>query len=280
MKKNLLLLIITCILSLSVNSQIINTDISNYKSFDSGTTYFVKTGNDDLDGYIDALLSKYWTINNFEMIPESKVVQESNENNFYASFFTYSFSREAGSTGALNMDYTVTKLLFFKALTEAKKEIRQPIGTLSTIELSEVSPAEILYSIRVLHSQIELVKELKYKKALKFKKFLSEISEKRKSILHDKVLYVSEEQLSPRSREIEEIKKYYEHPFEIKSKEEIENAILYQEANVVYARFIRLGTLHFLMIIDAENSNLIYGKVSTGFTQDMIGPRFFKDMSK
>lgn len=281
MKKLQVLLITLIICSFNLHAQIINTSIKNYKSFESGTTHFIKSGDEDLDGYTKALLTKYWTVNNFDMIEEKEVVEKAKEGHFYAGFFSYSYSREAGSTGALNMDYTVTKLLLFRGLKEVKKgDERKPVGTLSTIEVQEVSPADILYAIRILNSQIELVKELKYKRAKKFKDFIDEISERRKNRLQEKVLYISGEQLSYRIDGEEDVKKYYDYDFKIKSKRTIEQAILDQNPDVVYARFIRLGSLHFLMIIDAENSDLVFGKVSTGISQNMIGPRFFKKMSK
>lgn len=280
MIKYLSLLISIVVFPLSLNSQIINTDISNYKSFDSGTTYFVKTTNDDLDSYIKSILDNYWTINNYKMISESEVAQTSNENSFYVDFFTYSFTREAGSTGALNMEYEVTKLLLFKALTEPKKDIRKPIGTLSTIELNEVSPSEIFYSILLMQNQIKFVKELNINKSLKFKKFLKRINKKKKDVIKQKTLFLEKNQLRGKVDNIDKIKKLYDYDVEIKSKEDIEKAIMKTNSDVVYARFIRMRTLHFLVIINAENGEMLFGKVSTGFFQNQIGPRFLKKMNK
>jgi len=280
MIKNLFLLALLFHISSNLSCQIINTKISNYETFDDGTTYFVKTTNDDLDAFIEYILKNYWTINNFEMISESEVPLTSKENSFYADFFTYSFTREAGSTGALNMEYSVTKLLLFKALTEPKKDIREPIGTLSTIELNEISSAEIFYSILLMQNQIKFVKELGINKSLKFKKFLKIINKKKKNLMKQKTLFLEKSQLNSRVNTIDKIKKRYDYDVKIKSKEEIEKAILSNNSDVVYARFIRMRTLHFLLIINAENGELLYGKVSTGFSQNKIGPRFLKKMNK
>lgn len=283
MIKNLFLTSIVFVYSLNLSAQLINTSNENYKSFENGTTYFIQSENEEINDYIDTVLIKYWTINNFELISESKVGTKPNENNFYVNFFTYEFSRETtdNSPSALNMNYSVTKLILFKALTEeTEKDIRKPIATLATIELNEVSEAEILYSVQNLQSQIKYIQKLNTKKAIKFKKLLSEISDLRQNKIKKKTLYIAENQISPRTKTIENIKKYYDHPIEIKSKEEIEKAILNQDPNVAYAKFIRLNTLHFLIIISAENSDLLYGKVSIGFTQNMIGPRFLKDINK
>lgn len=280
MNKKLILLKTLFVFSLSLTGQIINTDISNYKSFDNGTTYFVKTTNNDIDSYIETILENFWTINNYEIITESEVSQTSNENSFYVNFFTYSFTKDAGSTGALNMEYEVTKLLLFKALTEPKKDIRKPIGTLSSIELDEITPSELLYSIQLLQNQIKFVKELNIKKRLDFKDFLKKVNKKKKTLIKEKTLFLKQSQLSSRVYDSDKVKKFYEYKFEIKSEEEIEKAILNQDSNVIYAKFIRLRTLHFLIIINAANSEILYGKVSTGFSQNTIGPRFLKDMSK
>ncbi|MCB0753725.1 MAG: hypothetical protein KDC52_19790 [Ignavibacteriae bacterium] len=280
MNKNILLLTISFIYSLSLSSQVINTSNVNYKSFDDGTTYFIQSENTELNSAIESILEKYWTINNFQMVTESQVPSEPNEKSFYLGFFTYNFSREAGRTGALDMDYSVTQLILFKALSESKKDKRKPIETLATVELNEITPVDILQSIQILQSQIKFVKKLDTKKRLDFKELLSEICEQRKIKIKDKTLYLNEYQLSPRLGSKEDVEKVYSLPFEIKSKEEIEEAILNQEPNIVYAKFVRLRTLHFLVIIDAENSDILYGKVSTGFTQNMVGPRFLKDISK
>lgn len=282
MIKNLLLTTILFVSSFNLFSQIINTSNVNYKSFEQGKTYFIESENEEINTYIKAILKTYWTINEFEFISESEVDTKSSDNKFYVNFFTYEFSRQTtdNSPSALNMNYSVTKLILFKALSETKKkDNRKPIGTLATIELQEISQTELLYSIQNLQSQIKYVLNLNTKKEIKFKKLLSTISDLRHNDLMEKTLYLTEDQLSPRIKTIEDIKKYYDHPVEIKSKDEIETAILNQDQNVIYAKFIRLTTLHFLIIISAENSELIYGKVSTGFTQNKIGPRFFKDMN-
>jgi hypothetical protein len=178
------------------------------------------------------------------------------------------------------MDYEVTKLLLFKALTEPKKDMREPIGTLSTIQLNEFSRSEIFYSILLMQNQIKFVKELNINRSLKFKKFLKRINKKKKDLIKQKTLFLDKNQLKGRVDNIAKIKRRYDYDVEIKSQEVIEEAIVKNNSDVVYARFLRLRSLHFLIIINAENGEMLFGKVSTGFFQNKIGPRFLRKMNK
>jgi hypothetical protein len=280
MYKNLLFLLTLLIYSFSINSQVIDTDIKKYKNIDEATIYFIQSNNEELDNYIESILKGIWTINKYEMISESEVKTKPSDDSFYINFFTSSFSRESSGSGGLDMEYSVTNLFLFKALSEEGKEGRKPIERLATIELSEFSASEIFYSIQMLQSQIKLVKELNLESDLSFKKLLEKVKEQKQDVIKAKTLYVTESQMDRGLKNIEKIKKQYNYSVKIKSKEEIEEAILNRDPDIVYGKFMRLRTLHFLIIINADNSELLYGLVSTGFTQNKINRRFLKDLNK
>ena len=272
-KFNAFLIVFFCYLSLY--SQPANTNILEYKSFEDGKTLFVKSNNDNINEYLEKILEEHWTINSYEMISASEIAEQHEEGIFHVDFFTYDFSRDG-----VAMSYSIIKLLLFKNLEVQKDGTKSPIGTLVAIEVSEYSQAELLSSILLLQSQIKYVKELNINKQLPFKELLGKISQSRKESIKKKTLYLQDDLLYSSTDNEIKIKEFYKHPFEIKSKEEIENAIIDQSSNIAYAKFIRYGSLHFLIIIDAENGNLLYGRVSTGFIQNKIVPRFLNDLNK
>ena len=154
-------------------SQEVNTDIREYVSFKEGTTYFVKSSDKKYNQIISDILTKYWTVNKFEMIASNQIEKLKGERSFFVDQVEYSFSREGGTTGALNMAYGVTKLAMFK---DYKKNT--PKGVLSLVQLDKVSPVEMLFAIQLMQSQINFVFELNTKKDLDIKDFLEEPDQK------------------------------------------------------------------------------------------------------
>ena len=150
----ILLLISSC-----CYSQEINTDIREYKSFKEGTTYFVMSRDKKYNTIVNDILTKYWTVNKFKMIPSNQIEKLKGEGSFFVDQVEYSFSRTGGTTGALNMDYGVTKLAMFK---EYKKNT--PKGVLSLVQIDKISPVEMLFSILMMQSEINFVFDLNKKK--------------------------------------------------------------------------------------------------------------------
>lgn len=268
-----LIVILLLIISKSY-SQEINTDIREYKSFKEGTTYFVKTRDSKYNQMINDIISKYWTVNKFEMIAPNQVDKLKSDSSFFVDQVEYSFSREGGTTGALNMAYGVTKLAMFK---EYKKSTIK--GVLSLVQVDKISPVEMQFAIQLMQSQINFVLELNTKKDLSIKDFLDEVNDKNLKRVKDKNLYLLSNTLKNGINSEEELKKIYNHRFELTSQAKIDQAILIQDEDVAYAKVINYKNLKFVLFICAKNSELLYGRVMTGFNQEEIGPKFFKDIN-
>ena len=78
----------------------------------------------------------------------------------------------------------------------------------------------------------------------------------------------------------EKLKKIYNHSVEFTTKEKIEQAIQDQDADAVITKVINYKNLKFVLFIATKNSELMYGRVMTGFNQMEIGPKFFKDINE
>ncbi|MDI1316807.1 hypothetical protein [Flavobacterium sp.] len=272
MKK--LSLIVLLIIS-NCYSQEINTDIREYISFKEGTTYFVKSNDSKYNKIVNDILIKYWTVNKFEMITSNQVEKLKGDSSFFVDQVEYSFSRTGGTTGALNMEYGVPKLAMFK---EYKKGA--PKGVMSLIQLDKISPIEILVGIQLLQSQINFVFELNTKKDLDLKDLLEEVIEKKKNTIKEKTLYLTRSNLKDDIDSEEEMKKIYKHKLEFTTEDRIQQAIVDQKEDVVYAKVMNYRNLKFVLFINAKNSELLYGRVMTGFNQAQIGPKFFKDINE
>jgi hypothetical protein len=270
-KISLVLLLIIC----KGYSQEVNTDIREYASFKEGTTYFVKSSDKKYNQIISDILTKYWTVNKFEMITSNQIEKLKGERSFFVDQVEYSFSREGGTTGALNMAYGVTKLAMFK---DYKKNT--PKGVLSLVQLDKVSPVEMLFAIQLMQSQINFVFELNTKKDLDIKDFLEEVNEKNMKKIKEKKLLLTRTGLKDDIDTAEKLKKIYNHSVEFTSKEKIEQAIQDQDADAVITKVINYKNLKFVLFIATKNSELMYGRVMTGFNQMEIGPKFFKDINE
>ncbi len=269
--------LILLLLSSYCYSQEVNTDIREYTSFKEGTTYFVMSNSkkSPYNKIVSDILTKYWTVNKFKMISSNEIEKLTGEGSFFVDQVEYSFSRTGGTTGALNMDYGVQKLAMFK---EYKKNT--PKGVLSLVQLDKVTPLEMLISIQMMQSQINFVFDLNTKKDLDVKDFLEEVNEKNKKRIQSKTLYVTRSALKSGIDNEEGLKKVYKHKFIFTTRENIEKAIEDQNDDVVYTKVINYKNLKFVLFISAKNSELLYGRVMTGFNQQEIGPKFFSDINE
>ena len=266
----ILLLISSC-----CYSQEINTDIREYKSFKEGTTYFVMSRDKKYNTIVNDILTKYWTVNKFKMVPSNQIEKLKGEGSFFVDQVEYSFSRTGGTTGALNMDYGVTKLAMFK---EYKKNT--PKGVLSLVQIDKISPVEMLFSIQMMQSQINFVFELNSKKDLDIKDYLEEVNERNKKRIQNKTLYLTRTGLKDEIDNEEGLKKVYNYKFIFTTRQDIEKAIEDQNEDAVFLKMINYKNLKFVLFIGAKNSELLYGRVMTGFNQAEIGPKFFKDVNE
>ena len=256
-------------------SQEIKTDIREYKSFKEGTTYFIKSRDAKYNAIVNDILTKYWTVNKFAMIASKEVDKLKGESSFFVDQVEYSFSRTGGSTGALNMDYGVPKLAMFK---DYKKNA--PKDVLSLIQLDKTTPVEMLYAIQLLQSQINFVFELNTKRDLSIKDLLDKINDRRKKSIQSKTLYLNRNLIKSAIDKEEDLKKIYKYKFIYTTPEDIEKAIIDQNDDAVYTKLINYKNLKFVVFISAKNSELLYGRVITGFNQQEIGPKFFKDINE
>ncbi|WP_264519947.1 hypothetical protein [Flavobacterium sp. N1994] len=266
--------LILLLLSSYCYSQEINTDIREYKSFKEGTTYFVMSSDKKYNKIVNDILTKYWTVNKFEMIKSNQIENLKGDGSFFVDQVEYSFSRTAGTTGALNMAYGVTKLAMFK---DFKKNT--PKDLMSLVQIDKISPLEMLFSIQMMQSQINFVFDLNKKKDLDIKDYLDEVNERNKKRIQSKTLYVTRNGMKDEIDHEEGLKKIYNYKFIFTTPEDIQKAIEDQNEDVVFTKVINYKNLKFVLFICAKNSELLYGRVMTGFNQQEIGPKFFKDIN-
>ena len=267
--------LILLLLSSYCYSQEVNTDIREYVTFKEGTTYFIKSNDKKYNQIVNDILVKYWKVNKFEMISSNQIEKLKGESSFFVDQVEYSFSRTAGTTGALNMNYGVTKLAMFK---DYKKNT--PKDVLSLVQLDKISPVEMLFSIQMMQSEINFVFDLNKKKDLDLKDYLDEVNEKNKKRIQSKTLYVTRNGMKDDIDHEEGLKKVYSHKFIFTTRENIEKAIEDQNEDVVFLKVINYKNLKFVLFIAAKDSELLYGRVMTGFNQAEIGPKFFKDINE
>lgn len=267
--------LILLVISSYCYSQEINTDIREYKSFKEGTTYFVKSNDAKYNKIVNDILIKYWKVNKFKMISSNEIENLKGDSSFFVDQVEYSFSRNGGTTGALNMAYGVPKLAMFK---EYKKNT--PKGVLSLVQLEKISPLEMLFAIQLLQSQINFVFELNTKKDLDIKDLLDEVNERKRKRIQSKTLYLTRGAVKSEIDNEAGLKKVYNYKFIFTTTENIEKAIEDQNDDVVYSKVINYKNLKFVLFINANNSELLYGRVMTGFNQQEIGPKFFKDINE
>ncbi|WMI69166.1 hypothetical protein [Mangrovimonas sp. YM274] len=285
LKKMLFVALLT--VSVTGFGQIVNTNIDNYKTFKEGTTYFVKSEDESLNTYMIEFLADYWTVNPYKIIDASELDATVGEHAYFVNFLEHHYENRSRTSA---QEYTLLQLTMFRELTEAKKKgkKRYPRDVLGTVELKyvepkekwDITPAELRYAIRLLNNQIDFVFEMNISKDLNFKDFLDVVNEKKKAIVKEKTWYLNDEALKSKVNSAEKIKKLYSYPFELKSEEEIDAAVFNQEANVVYGKMIRLRTLYFYLLIDAETSELLYGRVTSGMFLDLVGPKFLRDVNE
>lgn len=271
MKKLLFVLVI--LISFSSFTQSTNTSINAYSNFKEGTTYFIKSGNSDFDSAISTIFNNYWNINKWKLISKDEIKTHRGESSFFMDLFEYSYTR----TG-VDMSYTVKKMMLCKDLEIKKKNI-EPLGSLVITEIDEINLPELIYSIQLIQSQISFVLDLNKKKALDFKDMLEEINDRKKNRIKEKTLYFLPNDLKSKINSKEELDKIYDYKYSFVTKEEIETAIIEQNEDVVYSKIISFGSLRFVLFIQAKDSELLYGRVMTGFNQLYIGPKFIKDLN-
>ena len=109
---------------------------------------------------------------------------------------------------------------------------------------------------------------------------MEEVSEKNMKRIKEKKLYLSYSDLKDDIDTVEKLKKIYNYRAEITTKEKIEQVIKDQDADAVVTKVINYKNLKFVLFIAAKNSELMYGRVMTGFNQMQIGPKFFKDINE
>jgi len=78
----------------------------------------------------------------------------------------------------------------------------------------------------------------------------------------------------------EKIKAIYDYDFKFVTIEDIEEAIIKKTPNKAYFKLILYRTLTFILVIDAETSEILYGEVGKGFDQLHVAPRIFKAINK
>src|SRR5690606_34413416 len=132
-------------------SQITNTRIDAYNNFKEGTTYLIKSGNNDFDTQMSSIFSNYWSINKYSVISKEEAKNLKGETSFFIDLFEYNYER----TG-VSLSYTIKKMILFKDFKITKKEI-QPSGGLISAQIDEITLPELIYSIQLIQSQINFV---------------------------------------------------------------------------------------------------------------------------
>ena len=98
--------------------------------------------------------------------------------------------------------------------------------------------------------------------------------------IQSKTLYINRNLTKSAIDKEEDLKKIYKYKFIYSTPDEIEKAIIDQNDDAVYTKLINYKNLKFVVFISAKNSELLYGRVITGFNQQEIGPKFFKDINE
>jgi len=233
--QKIVLLTFSLLLSFSAFGQSVATDIRNYDNFKKGTTYFLLSDNEELNELLKSRVEKDWKVNAYAFLSKNKLKSKVGDGAFFVDIFTVSFERTGGSTGALHMNYEVTKMLLFQDMKVTKRE-STPTGILANIQLNEDTEAEITYGIQMMNNVLEEVLELNTKKRMDLKDFLDIITEDTRAEIKKKTLYLVQEDLKEDVNTKESIKQLYDHKFEFVSREDIQNAVITQREEIAIPR--------------------------------------------
>lgn len=268
--------VIILLLSIASYGQNIITNIEDYGDLDKGTTYFVKSDDEIVNKEIEGILSKFWTINKYDIITAAQMAEMEGENVYFLKYITYSYDRTSGTTGALNVSYKVKQLAFLKLLDKAKRE-HSSSALLASAEVNNFSRPELIFSVRMLDNRIRLVQELNSPKTYGFKDLLEKASKENSKILKDKTLYLYDSYVKNNIDTVEELEKTYPYKFKFVTVDEMENAII-NEQDIVYVRYVRLRTKQYAVFVNAKTSDIIYGTTLSSINGIYLTSRFFKKM--
>jgi len=175
--------------------------------------------------------------------------------------------------GILSVKFSPARYEFPGANDKAVEKFNKSMDRFLNIE------AKYIEALNMIQNHINYFSSEDLKDGMKPKELLSYLSSKKKDRVKDKTLLFTNLTVPKRLNSEEKIKKIYDHKFKFVSIKNIEEAIINKTPNTAYFKIILFRTLTFILVIDAETSEVLYGEVGKGFDQLHIPPRVFKELN-
>lgn len=275
MKKLFLFLLINSYFYLSLSSQEIKLATpEQFKKFLSTTTYVVKTDNpfSNFNNVIEESINKLWTLTKFKIISteEFEKLKINPANSFiFISEAAFTQNKELISLDILNITLGAKSgnLNLMPDLGSS------PLAYLTTDADNEEIEEQYLYFIPGILRFFQY--NIKYQANQSQVVDLDKLANANKSLLANKTLYITSDNLAMDVNSLEKISKIYSGKVKIASKEDIYNTLLNGDDKATVAFAIKTngkpGLNCFKFIIDANTGALIYYAIQEVKSKDQDG---------
>ncbi len=258
MKKIIFLMI--SLLSISAIAQNVAPSQADIQVFLKSTTYVVLDQSMFGTTYnekIKAAMEKHWKITPYEFITRAEYAQKRRDPK--ASFL-------AKTEVYFDKDKQKIKYQFLNLMLGTQSGRVTSMHDLANFPLAYAGGSDENYSYKLgmilifMQNHINLIKN---NPKLNDKNIIRYYNNQRTEI-HDKTLYVLADELSNEVNSIQKIKKYYQYPVKIVTKQEVEQAINSRNKNIVFFHVVRPEKESpkkercYKLVIDASDARLYY----------------------
>ncbi|HEY0740865.1 MAG TPA: hypothetical protein VGD40_05350 [Chryseosolibacter sp.] len=284
--KSPLIAILTC-MCFSAFGQFGWTEYEYFEHLKDGQTLVVKTGNEGYDRLMEDAFKKYWKVNEFSFVNLDEAKGKAPDpGTFYLTTVAVS-----ASYGTVN--YDVFKLFYTNQLQFDKRGKvdyqHKKMNYYATAQFEKLlsneqkflelyTQAELIKGVQLINNHFHFVLEQKLNKHLGVKDYLKVLSEKNRHLVHQHRLLLIPETLQEELRGSDAIGKLYNHPYSIATMEDVYRSIINQTDDI-YVLFYMDGNLTYKTLIQAKDSKILFGEVTTGFGQETIKPAYIKRLN-
>lgn len=270
---------------MSADAQFGLTEYTKYfTTFKEGKVLVVKTGDETYDRLMTEAFTKYWTVNNFALVDLKDVKNNAPD----PAIFYVTTAEVTGYYGTVN--YTVFKLFLTNQLQFDKEDkldyLSKKMNWLATAQFDKsisdeeqlkelYIQAELIKGVQLMNNHCNFVLTEKPKKHYGTGDYLHLLGMKNKQLTHQYPILFTTETLQKELHDANSISKIYKYPFKIVSIEDVYRSIINQTDDV-YVHFYMDGNLTFKTLIQAKNSKILFGEVTTGSNQEKIKPAYIK----
>lgn len=242
-------------------------------------------------------IQEEWTLTDFEFIKSSEIKSlKEDKNNFFLTYTSFKyddtfsgkrmtkkitddglslfFFPEDKAQGIINVKFSPASYYFSEFGKKVNEKINQSLDRYLNLQAKHIE------AINMIENHINFYASQNLDKSLKPKEQLEYLSNKNAKSIQSKTLIFTQLTIPKRINTEKKLKKKYSHDFRFSTIEEVEDAILNKTSGLAYFKILNFRTLTFILVIDAETSEILYGEVGKGFDQLHVAPRVFEAIDK